>query len=61
MTAPFIPTHLRIWLYDYGPPPMQPVPRSLCKIGRGLRDPLTDDNAQVTCRECLGVIRELLL
>lgn len=61
MDTPQLPTHLRIWLYDDGPPPMDPVPNSLCIIARGLREPLTDANGQVTCRECLAIMERYLL
>jgi hypothetical protein len=53
--------HLKIWVYDNGPPPTEPLPVSLCVIHRSLSEPLTDENALVTCEACQGVMQRLLL
>jgi hypothetical protein len=53
--------HLKIWVYDAGPPPAEPLPVSLCVTHRSLSEPLTDENALVSCVECQGIMRRLLL
>jgi hypothetical protein len=54
-------THLRIHLYDAGPPPAEPLENTLCPQFRSQGEPLTDDKALVTCPWCQGLIDRLLL
>lgn len=53
--------HLAIYVYDVHPAVSPPRPISLCVVGRSPSEQLTDDNAQVTCNECLGIMARLRL
>lgn len=53
--------HLAIYVYWTSPALEEPHAVSLCPGGRSLQEETTDDNAQVTCKECLGIMARLLL
>lgn len=53
--------HLAVYVYDVHPAVSPPRPISLCRPGRTPSAQLTDDDAQVTCNECLGIMERLQL